>query len=107
MRMTARLALATLLFSTGVAAQTIPYRVLDEPLAAGIGVEAAADFNNDGFEDLLTPAGILLGDGHANFRPAPGAPLATPFAPMTRVCARVADLNGDGLMDLVSIGAYG
>jgi hypothetical protein len=61
-----------------------------------------ADFNNDGFDDLVTPtfggssASILLGDGTGNFVRKPVAG----FGVQTRVIA-VGDFNGDGNADLV------
>ena len=90
---------AFLALCAAASAQLLPFRLLDEPLPPGAGVvEAAADFNNDGTVDLLTSSGILVGDGHANFVAAPGTPLAA-----YRLCTRVADLNGDGLTDVVSV----
>jgi hypothetical protein len=83
--------------------QVLPYRVLGEPVPAGSGtIDAAGDLDADGKIDLLTMAGVLLGDGHANFAAAPGAPLAG-----ARASARVAHLNGDGLLDVVSVSTPG
>ena len=59
---------------------------------------AAADLNHDGNLDLALSGGIiLLGNGNGTFQPPVSSPdLATSFA--------IADLNGDGQMDLVGIG---
>ena len=90
--------LAMLALCAAATAQLLPFRVLDEPLPQDAGyVEAAADLNNDGKIDLVTAFGALVGDGHANFANAPGM-LAS-----YRTCTRVADINGDGLIDVVSV----
>src|SRR5262249_44184146 len=79
-------------------AQTPVFQSLDNPVARVPSVDAVGDLDNDGDFDLVTPVGVLLNDGHARFSPVPGAPLA--FARSVTV---IADLNGDGLRDVVSI----
>lgn len=61
---------------------------------------AAGDVNRDGRLDLVyvdtTNAGLLLGDGAGNFASE------TSFATEPGACIRLADLNGDQRLDLVS-----
>ena len=84
-----------------VRAQSPLFLNLDDPIpAAETTVDAVADFDLDGDFDLAGPGGIALNDGHGRFTMAPGLPLAFP-----RSTSRVADLNGDGLPDIVSIDA--
>jgi peroxiredoxin len=64
-----------------------------------------SDVNNDGKVDIVTPNLIgnavmaMLGDGNAGFTRAPGAPFA--LGPRPGYVA-VADINGDGKVDLVA-----
>jgi sugar lactone lactonase YvrE len=63
---------------------------------------AVADFNGDGFPDLITNAEVALGNGDGTFRPAATSiPLASPPPP-----AIVADFNGDGIPDVAIIGSF-
>jgi hypothetical protein len=65
----------------------------------------AADFNGDRILDLATSnqdgnsVSVVLGDGRARFRPAPGSPFAVGRAPYPLA---VADVNGDGRVDLAT-----
>ena len=68
--------------------------------AVGVG-----DFNGDGFQDLAVTNNfgantvtVLLGDGSGGFAAAPKSPFATGPYPGPVL---VADLNGDGIQDLV------
>jgi hypothetical protein len=63
----------------------------------GGGGEAmvSADFNRDGWLDLASPGGVLLGNGHGTFQPA----LSLPYAGGSWAMA-VGDFNGDGNPDL-------
>jgi hypothetical protein len=91
--------LVALVLSAPAASQVLPYRALDSSLPLNVGtIDASGDFDGDGKRDLLGWSGILLGDGHANFTRVPGSPLAG-----SRMSTRVADLNGDGLLDVASI----
>src|SRR5262249_22023808 len=65
-----------------------------------------AGFDRDGEIDPALPhhrgppVTVLLGDGNGGFRPAPGSPLAVKSKPHPHTIA-AADVNGDGLLDLV------
>ena len=92
--------LLVLAFAGSLPAQALPFRALDEPVPASMGLAlATGDFNVDGKVDMLGSGGIHLGDGHANLASAPGNPLVLPTNTWSRV---VADLNGDGLPDVAS-----
>src|SRR6202008_1251513 len=54
----------------------------------------AADFNQDGKMDLLTPAGVLLGNGDGTFQPPHGQGIDYAF--------EIADFNGDSKPDVLS-----
>lgn len=66
----------------------------------------SADFNKDGKPDVVTTdldmnaVTILLGDGKGGFREAPGSPFPAGVFPWS---VAVADINGDGNLDLAVI----
>jgi hypothetical protein len=57
---------------------------------------ATADFNSDGFADIVTTEGILLGDGSGNFREVPALPQNEFGGHLV-----VADFSGDRILDLL------
>jgi len=71
----------------------------------------AADVNGDGSVDLYLgntqslPPEILLNDGHGNFRISPGALPAAIDPPANVTTGRFADVNHDGVPDLIVAGA--
>jgi FG-GAP-like repeat/Bacterial Ig-like domain (group 3)/FG-GAP repeat len=67
-----------------------------------IGAVAIADMNGDGKPDLVTGAGILLGDGTGNF-----TPVDPPQVASGALSIAVADVNGDGKLDVLSAVATG
>ena len=76
--------------------------ILTSISASSIGFAATVvgDFNEDGYPDLIV-GGVLLGNGDGTFRQGP--PPASPWASLASD-AKVADLNGDGHLDLVQVG---
>ena len=76
------------------------------PVTVGLGPQSviAADFNNDGRPDLAianatsNTVSILLNNGSGAFTGAAGSPIALASNPQSLA---VADLNGDGKLDLV------
>jgi len=67
---------------------------------------AAADVNDDGHADLLTTnadddaIAVLLNDGSARFRPAPGSPFAAAGHPYSSLA--ICDFNGDARLDVAA-----
>ena len=84
-------------------AQTPLFQTLDAPVPQALGrVEAIADFDGDGDMDLLGPGGIAVNDSHGRFTLVAVTALA--FA---RGITIAADLNGDGLPEVVSTAPIG
>jgi hypothetical protein len=73
----------------------------DQPSNCAISV---GDLNHDGKPDLVVTSGadntiiVLLGQGDGNFNPASGSPITVGTFPQA---AKIADVNNDGLLDLV------
>src|SRR5579859_6280298 len=65
---------------------------------------SVADVNRDGIPDIVVAnadagtVSVLLGDGSGQFKEAPGSPFAAGHLPND---VAVADMNGDGIPDLV------
>ena len=74
------------------------------PGGKGPGSLAIADLNHDGKPDIVVAntvdeaVSVLLGDGKGHFAPAPGSPFPCGKSPNDMA---VADMNGDGNLDLV------
>jgi len=95
-----------LLFKTdGKGNLILPGKFFSADLHTDSGVRAA-DFNHDGKLDIVTVnqtanvVGLLLGDGHGNFRRAPGSPFAAGDTPWY---FDEGDVNGDGNPDVAVI----
>lgn len=94
-----------LLESDGKGNLLLPGKFFPANLHTDSGVRAA-DFNRDGKMDIVTVnqtanvVGLLLGDGHGNFRRAPGSPFPAGDTPWS---FDVGDVNGDGNPDVAII----
>ena len=94
-----------LLESDGKGNLLLPGKFFPANLHTDSGVRAA-DFNRDGKLDIVTVnqtanvVGLLLGDGHGNFRRAPGSPFPAGDTPWS---FDVGDVNGDGNPDVAII----
>ncbi len=81
-----------------------PSPALRLPVGTTPGSVELADLNGDGKRDIVVANSdsknltILLGDGRGGFTPAPGSPLTAGELPND---IAIADLNGDGKLDLV------
>jgi hypothetical protein len=89
-----RLLALVLALASFAPAQAPPFQLLDNPIPAAAAAQAAGDVDGDGDQDLLIPDGIMVNDGHGRFTKVAINALA-----FTRLSARLADLNGDGLAD--------
>ncbi|MEQ1632105.1 MAG: VCBS repeat-containing protein, partial [Planctomycetota bacterium] len=92
--------LAALAVCSCLAAQLPPFAQSSQPLPARAGQAiGAADFEGDGDTDLFTTKGVLL-NRRGFFESGPSLPAS--FVPTTNVyCAAIADLTGDGRVDLL------
>jgi len=73
------------------------------PLYVGVGQMVVGDFNEDGIPDVVVGAILLLGNRDGTFHQGPALPnsLVSNYSQ-----TQVADLNGDGHLDLISAGEY-
>ena len=74
--------------------------MLDSPVPLlAVPVETIGDLDNDGDADLISRNGVFANDGHGTVRArATASSLAFPSLRTT-----LADVNGDGLLDVVSV----
>jgi hypothetical protein len=81
-----------------------PLRVLDEPFpATGLGgIDVLGDFDGDGDVDAASLGSLYLNDGGGGFVPFAEPTLAPPLY-LGEGEMRAADLNGDGLDDLIML----
>ena len=94
-----RLLLIALVSITVASAQTPRFQVLDNPVAYGAApIDAIGDLDGDGDPDIVSRNGVFLNDGHGRF-----AATQTGALLFQRAATRIADVNGDGLNDVVSI----
>lgn len=81
-----------------------PFNIGDSPISVVLG-----DVNDDGFPDIVTAnqgsndVSVLLGDGGANFSPAPGTPFAVGDSPAS---VMLGDIDGDSILDLVTANRF-
>jgi hypothetical protein len=100
----------TILAGSGNGALT-PMPAATPPLAAGGSPSSmvVADIDRDGIPDLAVANGgtgdvsVLTGNGAGGFTAAPGTPVATGGSSPSSLA--VADMNGDGKLDLVAVNA--
>jgi hypothetical protein len=84
--------------------QTPRFREISIPVGRGPKWISVADVNHDHNTDILVANAdsgtvtVLLGDGKGQFREAPGSPFAAGHLPND---IGIADMNGDGNLDLV------
>ena len=93
-----RLVLASCFLASLAGAQSTLFQMLDNPIPGPAAVQTAGDVDADGDEDLLIADGLMVNDGHGRF-----AKVAVSSVAFTRQNPRLADLNGDGLADLISL----
>jgi hypothetical protein len=97
-----RLVAATVASLACIVGAQSPLRVLGEPFPPSM-LDALGDVDGDGDVDGLGYGETYLNDGGGSFTAYPEPSLAWPVY-MPAEDARLADLNGDGLDDLISLG---
>jgi len=81
----------------------------DFPVGQAPAALAAADFNNDGRPDIAVANSgdntvtVLLNQGSSNFTAAAGSPIALAAGETGPAAIASADVNGDGLLDLLVV----
>ncbi|MEC8596799.1 MAG: VCBS repeat-containing protein, partial [Bacteroidota bacterium] len=75
--------------------------VVGKPSTDSEGLQHVADFNDDGFPDLLTGGDIVLGDGSGDFSNGARVPYATGEDTETPLTVTSIDYDLDGDIDLV------
>jgi hypothetical protein len=93
-------AVAAAVVTAAVGAQTPLLQVLGDPMPGGASLFGAfGDLDGDGDVDVMNADRTVgLNDGSGRFIPAAVPPVAAP-----RRATKLADLNGDGLLDVISI----